>query len=39
MIDIKKKPIRMLTLADCYELANEYIIIKHNDKILIGKVK
>lgn len=39
MIDIKKKPICNLSLEDCYKLASEYIIIKHNDKIIIGKVK
>lgn len=38
-MDIKKKPIRNLTLAECYELAKQYIITKHNDMILIGKVK
>lgn len=39
MIEIKKKPICNLSLDDCYRLAKEYIITKHNDKILIGKVK
>ena len=35
---IKKKPIRMLSLDDLYELArNGYIITKHNDTIIIGR--
>lgn len=38
MQNIKKKPIRNLTLAECYELANHgYIFIKHKDYIIVGK--
>lgn len=34
----KKKPIRNLTLAECYELAAQgYIFIKHKNVIIVGK--
>lgn len=40
MNNIKKKPIRNLTLAECYELAQKgYIFTKHKDTIIVGKVK
>ncbi len=40
MDNIKKKPIRMLTLADCYELAQKgYIFTKYKDIIIVGKGK
>lgn len=36
----KEKPIRKLTLADCYELAKDgYIFTKHKDTIIVGKGK
>ena len=38
MNSLKKKPIRSLTLAECYELANKgYIFVKHENVILVGK--
>jgi len=38
MNNLKKKPIRSLTLAECYELASiGYIFIKYKDSILVGK--
>ena len=40
MNNIKKKPIRNLTLQDCYELAKlGYIFVKHENVILVGKGK
>lgn len=40
MSNPKEKPIRKLTLAECYELAkNGYIFIKHKECILVGKGK
>ena len=39
MDNIKKKPIRNLTLQDCYELATQgYIFTKHKDTIIVEKV-
>ena len=38
MNNLKKKPIRNLTLQDCYELAQfGYIFTKHENVILVGK--
>jgi len=38
MNKLKKKPIRSLTLAECYELAKiGYIFVKHENVILVGK--
>lgn len=38
MNNIKKRPIRSLTLAECYELAKiGYIFTKHENVILVGK--
>ncbi len=38
MNNLLKKPIRNLTLAELYELANKgYIFVKHKDCILVGK--
>lgn len=38
MINSKKKPIRNLTLAECYELAHiGYIFIKYKNVIIVGK--
>ena len=38
MDNLKKKPIRMLSLADLYELANQgYIFIKYKNVIVVGK--
>ena len=38
MDNIKKKPIRTLSLADLYELAKSgYIFVKHENVILVGK--
>lgn len=38
MDNIKKKPIRNLSLADLYELAKiGYIFVKHENVILVGK--
>ncbi len=38
MNNIKKKPIRNLTLAECYELANQgYIFIKYKNIVIVGK--
>lgn len=38
MNKLKKKPIRMLSLDDLYELANlGYIFVKHENVILVGK--
>lgn len=38
MNNIKKKPIRNLTLAECYELAKSgYIFIKYKNVIVVGK--
>lgn len=38
MINIKKKPIRNLTLAECYELAQiGYIFVKYKDVIIVRK--
>ena len=38
MNNIKKKPIRNLTLKDCYELAKQgYFFIKHKEYIVVGK--
>lgn len=38
MNNLKKKPIRKLSLDDCYELAKTgYIFIKHKDYIIVGK--
>lgn len=38
MNNIKKKPIRNLTLAECYELAQQgYAIVKHESYILISR--
>ena len=35
MNNIKKKPIRNLTLAECYELANQgYIFIKYKNIVI-----
>jgi len=40
MNNIKKKPIRSLTLAECYELAkNGYAIVKHENIIIVEKIK
>lgn len=40
MNNIKKKPIRNLSLQDCYELANlGYIFVKYEYVILVGKGK
>ncbi len=38
MNNIKKKPIRKLSLDDCYELANQgYIFIKYKNIVIVGK--
>ncbi len=38
MDNLKKKPIRMLSLTDLYELANHgYIFIKYKNVIVVGK--
>ena len=38
MNNTKKKPIRTLSLADLYELAQiGYIFVKHENVILVGK--
>lgn len=38
MDNLKKKPIRNLTLTECYELANHgYIFIKYKNVIVVGK--
>lgn len=38
MNNLKKKPIRNLSLQDCYELANlGYIFIKHKNIVIVGK--
>ncbi len=40
MNNIKKKPIRNLSLQDCYELADlGYVFVKHENIILAGKGK
>lgn len=40
MDNIKKKPIRTLSLADLHELAKlGYIFVKHENVILVGKGK
>ena len=38
MDNLKKKPIRTLSLTDLYELANQgYIFIKYKNVIVVGK--